>query len=256
MKFKTQETRIALPKAKAEARERTAILWIFAGAFLLVLTALVFFAAWSRIRRRQLEQRHEMERTGRYLEGLEEERTRLACELHDGACNDLLGIGLSLNSSDFDRADVGARIARLRDSLRRMSHEQMPPEFRYADIDEILRDYISHVPLPQGLRIDYSSEGSDWQSVPHAVAYQYYRIVQEAIGNIIRHSGATQTSVGLIYDSRVLRLRVSDNGRGLGPDASEGALKSIRERAAGIGADFSKTDPGKGFCIEISYGKP
>ena len=96
MKFKTQETRIALPKA--EARERTAILWIFAGAFLLVLTALVFFAAWSRIRRRQLEQRHEMERTGRYLEGLEEERTRLACELHDGACNDLLGIGLSLEN--------------------------------------------------------------------------------------------------------------------------------------------------------------
>ena len=92
--------------------------------------------------------------------------------------------------------------------------------------------------------------------MPHAVAYQYYRIVQEAIGNIIRHSGATQASVGLIYDSRVLRLRVSDNGRGLGPDASEGALKSIRERAAGIGADFLKTDPGKGFCIKISYGKP
>ena len=86
-----------------------------------------------------------------------------------------------------------------------------------------------------------SIENARWEDIADSAALEIYRIVQEAVGNAVKHSGATEIKVDLSCNSSEIRLSVTDNGtfristkRGLG-------LDSIRKRAAAIGGKVSIT---------------
>jgi len=95
-----------------------------------------------------------------------------------------------------------------------------------------------------------------------------FRITQEALSNIWRHSGATRASIELLYLREQLRLTIHDNGRGIMPDDSIDAayahysqgglgLPGMRERAALIGATLKITSsPGNGCYVELSLPTP
>lgn len=85
----------------------------------------------------------------------------------------------------------------------------------YATIDKILTDYITHLPLPEGMKIEYTqTEEKDWGSIPKETTFEVYRIVQEAISNSIRHSHATKIVVSLTCKGNLLGISVEDNGTG------------------------------------------
>lgn len=244
IKYETQETRLAL--AESEASRASTLIWLFAATGLLLLAVVIFVIYATRQKRRRLQREMEFanlradigrQLTRQYVEGLENERERMARELHDGVCNDLLAIRMNINSGK-PIENTAALIDNCREAVRRISHELMPPEFAYATLDEVVRFYIAKQAEANEGKIafvyDSSAEGTPWDAVPDAVCLEVYRIIQEAVGNAVKHSGATDISVALHLTAQSLDAVISDNGTYKSAGKKGLGLESIRRRANSI----------------------
>lgn len=249
VKYESKEKELAL--AQSQSQLSRTIMWFFAAVSLLLVIVIVFIIYIGRQRRlRQLRDiafarlRADTERqlTRQYVEGLENERERMSRELHDGVCNDLQAISMQLQGGDAPH-DVSGWIDRCREEVRRISHELMPPEFTYATLDEVLRFLVYKYAEAhrESVSITYTSTagGGTWTDIPDDVALVTYRIVQEALGNAVRHAAADNIRVKLTFDGSQLQANVSDDGtyrrsgrRGIG-------LDSMRRRAATVGGSVS-----------------
>lgn len=207
-----------------------------------------------------LQKETEQRLTQKYIEGLESERGRMAVELHDDVCNSLLAITMNLGSAlgkDKNPQMVQQLhlLEQTRERLRGMSHDLMPPAVNYATLDEMLYDYISHLQLPTGTRINYrSTDDVDWKSVPKDIVLPFYRIVQETLSNALKYAGASLIQVELSWLDDVLAIKVQDNGSGF--DITKRwkgiGLRTVKQRAESIGASaVLRTEPGKGTDINI-----
>ena len=126
----------------------------------------------------------------------------------------------------------------------------MPPQFNLSDIEEVMEMYTERFrsQTSAGIEFNASLEGSrTWQQVPERIAYEVYRIFQEQMGNIIRHSGATRIEAALKLSDTVLSLIISNDGRAFDPAPSrEGiGLTVMSERAKAIGAVISGSASGE-----------
>ena len=103
----------------------------------------------------ELQKETEQRLTRKYIDGLESERERMATELHDDVCNNLLALEMNIRTiSTEEGADLDKQLDLLnntRERLRKLSHELMPPVFQYATLDELLADYVLHLSLPEGI---------------------------------------------------------------------------------------------------------
>lgn len=252
IKYEAKETQLAL--AQSEAKRANILMWLFAVLAVLLIGVVVFVVYATRQKRRRLQREMEFAKiradigrqlTQQYIEGLESERQRMARELHDGVCNDLLAIRMNINA-DKPADSTASMIDACRESVRRISHELMPPEFSYASLDEVVRFFISkQADANKGKIIfdyDSSADDTDWSEVPDATALEIYRIIQEGVGNAVKHSGATNINVSLYLTKEKLEASIIDNGtyqqkisggkKGIGVD-------SIRRRANAIGGNIT-----------------
>lgn len=207
----------------------------------------------------------------------EEERRRLARELHDDTAQALIALALGLDGLGraIGKLDLTQRDKEWLASLQNLA------EHTLEGVRRACRDLRPSVLDDLGLRaaLEWLSDSSSARGVPcqfncRGVAQPttaeneiaIFRITQEALSNIWRHSGATQASIELAYLPEQLRLSIHDNGRGMIPgdngeathDSQGGlGLPGMRERAALIGAALKITSsPGKGFRIELSLPLP
>ena len=183
--------------------------------------------------------------TQQYIEGLENERQRMARELHDGVCNDLLAIQMNIKAEKPSQS-TASMIDSCRESVRRISHELMPPEFTYASLDEVVRFFISKQADVNKEKITFlygsSAIDSDWGEVADASALEIYRIIQEAVGNAVKHSGADKINVKLSLTKEKLEAIIIDNGsyqQKVSTGKNGIGLDSIRRRANVIGGTIS-----------------
>lgn len=237
MRFKTQEKEMEAARLKQEKAQLRANMII--ALLLLVVVCAVFttVAILARYRRRVEEKEHEAAISRRYIAGMEEERSRLARELHDGTCNDLLGLSMLMNR---EGSSCLAAVRGIRDNVRRISHDLMPPSFSQLTIDSILDNYLNHYPL-DGCQVGFSAESSaDWHAVSNDVAYQVYRVVQETVGNIVKHSRATFIDVALTLSQQTLQLVISNDGaEGDAPTNSSGIGSStLADRLTAVGGQY------------------
>lgn len=205
-----------------------------------------------------LQKETELRLTRKYIDGLETERERLAKELHDGVCSNLLALEMNLKSLPDAADNLKAPLSLLtetRMNVRSVSHELMPPAFQYATIDEMLSDYISHIDLPGYITLRYtSSEETDWNLVSRQIGYEIYRIVQEALNNSIRHSSASLIEVSLLYKVNFVQITVKDNGKGfdLARKYKGIGLRTIAERAKSIHGDLTIESGREGTKISVT----
>lgn len=254
VKYDSKEKELAL--TRSEARRAQTLMWLFAAIGLLLICAVVFIVYASRQKRRRMQQ---------YIEGLENERRRMSTELHDGVCNDLLTIQMQMSRGES--ADAAAMIDTCRQTVRRISHELMPPEFAYADLSEVVGSYVAKQREAHTGRIDleYASEsaGASFRDVPEATALEVYRIIQEAVGNSVKHSGASRILVSLTLADNELTATVTDNGSYKFTDKKGLGEKSMRRRAAAVGGTIEMKTVGNGGTevklsvrIPKNYGNP
>ena len=246
-KYGAAEKELEISRLEQESlRNRAALqLWIIIAVVLIaVLAGVVLTVVFRRRHQKKVE---ELRLAQKYIDGLEKERARVARDLHDGVCNDLLGIGMQLSAMGPDspeREEVLSMLEGLRSEVRTISHDMMPPQFNLSDIEEVMEMYTERFrsQTSAGIEFNASLEGSrTWQQVPERIAYEVYRIFQEQMGNIIRHSGATRIEAALKLSDTVLSLTISNDGRAFDPAPSrEGiGLTVMSERAKAIGAVIS-----------------
>ena len=252
-KYGAAEKELEISRLSEEAMRNKAELrgWIIIALVLAVALAGGIVAVI--LRRRHLRKEEELRLARTYIEGLEKERARVARDLHDGVCNDLLGIGMLVsamgNSTSAPKNEILSMLESLRSEVRTISHDMMPPSFNLSDIEEVMEMYVRRFRSQTAAEIDFRAilKGSaQWQQVPERIAYEVYRIFQEQMANIIKHSGAGRIEAGLELSDNSLSLTVRHDGKAFSGNRRESGdgigLSVMSERAKAIGAAISDTE--------------
>lgn len=216
---------------------------------------------------RQLEQEKQLSAAEGILRGQEEERSRLARDLHDGLGGMLSGIKSSLTAMNGNQLipeasaqAFGRVIDNLETSiqeLRRVARNMMPEALVRFGLNDALQDYVDHLNQLGGQTIDYQAYGLS-ERLPQATEIIIFRLVQELLSNVQKHAGASRALVQLIRDENRFHLTVEDNGKGFDTrqlDQQQGiGWLNIRSRVDYLnGTIHVDSAPSKGTAIQIEF---
>jgi two-component system NarL family sensor kinase len=216
---------------------------------------------------RELEKDRQLVAVDSMLKGQEEERSRLAKDLHDGLGGLLSGVKFSLsNMKDNliitpDNMAVFERSLDMIDTsikeLRRVAHNMMPEMLTKFGLDEALKEYCNTINTTKLLTVKYQSLGMDGR-VDKSTEIIVYRIIQELLNNIMKHAGATEAFVQLIRENSRLNIVVEDNGKGFDTtllEQNKGAgWVNIRSRVDYLKGQLDvHSEPGKGTLVNIEF---
>jgi signal transduction histidine kinase len=207
----------------------------------------------------------------RMLKVQEYERRRLARKLHDDTIQSLLVIAnraRALETGDYGRLTPKARkqadeildmLLHAIDDVRRLSRDLRPSILDNVGLLPALRWLAESLTVDSGIKIDLQVNGRE-HSLPSEFEIIVFRIAQDALNNVVRHSGATAATITLDFVTGNFKLTVADNGRGFSPPerqadyAAKGKLGLQRmEQQAGLldGTFKVSSHPGKGTVITI-----
>lgn len=185
----------------------------------------------------------------------EDERRRIAQDLHDDVGNSLAAIR-NMVIQKREATDVEKEINGLVKTVRTISHDLMPIDFNQFQLPEIVAHLVNKFKDHPNVGIDFDSSGESIK-LKTTTELVIYRIINEVISNIFNHSKATKALIQLMYQKNSLVVTAEDNGVGMKADgATEGiGLRSIRLRAAYISAtiNFESDEKGTLIILEIPY---
>ena len=252
VRYNTQQKELQIVKLNQEkATERARLMTV---VLVLAVTSmlLAFGIVLILYKRRIANQRYELNLRRKYIEGLESERARLARELHDGVCNDLLGLQILMTTSDKEQT-----IPILKDimiGVRQISHDLMPPRFAHADIAKVAADYVTHYPLAN-CKINFQATDTDrWQHIDQAKAFEIYRIVQELMGNIAKHANAHIINVYMTYEKwgQIVLEVENDGAQPQLKDSTNGiGLYTTTDRVLGMNGEIKRSETNGMYKVEI-----
>ena len=204
------------------------------------------------------------ESTGRVLRAQEAERLRIAQELHDQVGQELTAVLLGL-SRVASRApscleeDVLAIQDAVRDGLedvRRIAIQLRPEALDDLGLTSALAVLADRFSEQLGLEVSEHIP-ADLPPLPPEVELVVYRVAQEALTNVARHSASSRADLMLSCDADRLRLTVRDHGLGLPPESLPGTgMRGMRERATLIGASLAIGSPTPGRGCEVRLEVP
>jgi signal transduction histidine kinase len=205
----------------------------------------------------------------RLLRSREEERARLARDLHDGPLQVLIGLNLQLGLLSPQMGDPGAlgemraEVRGLLDELRGVCSELRPPMLDTLGLAAALRSLADEWSAQNGVtaHLDLPPTAA-LPSLPGDTAVNLYRVAQEALANIAKHAQAGRVEIHLAGEGDGLRMTIQDNGRGfalpgdIGELAAQGhfGLVGLRERVNLIGGTLSlQSVPSRGTRIRVEW---
>jgi signal transduction histidine kinase len=272
-KYETAKKDAQIQLQQASIKQKNTLNYIFVGsAVTLLVISLLSFRNYKQKQKFQQQRINELETekqlaaTEAVLKGEEQERTRLAKDLHDGLGGMLSGIKYSLNTMKGnlimtpDNAQAFERSMDMLDSsikeMRRVAHNMMPEALVKFGLDTALKDFCNDINQSGALKVNYQSIGLSDNVIDQTTAITVYRIVQELLNNTMKHAAARNAIVQVSKSNGLLAVEVEDDGKGF--DA--GILKKVK----GIGWDniqhrveFLKgkvdvnSQPGKGTSVHF-----
>jgi PAS domain S-box-containing protein len=200
----------------------------------------------------------------RLITAQEEERTRIACELHDDLSQQIAGLGIVLSNikrlvpADQRKAREQAeraydKLLTIGEGIRHLSHELHPAIIEHSGLVSALASYCTEFESLTKVSATVQAEGR-FDDLPANAQLGIYRIAQEALHNIWKHAGVREAGMCLARAGERVQLQISDRGVGFDPaqltkEAGLGLI-SMRERARLLGGSFSvESSPGKGTTI-------
>jgi len=278
MKYQTEKkdkllAQKELQLAQERGRIREKNIWIggLGGGGLLL--ALIVAGLYTRkLQKEKLHRAHivNMEKDAEILalrskmDGEEEERSRLARDLHDGVVVKFSAIKMNLSvlpeqhhtlegASDFKR--IISRLDEATTELRATAHNLLPDTLLEEGLSEAVYYFCKDIQQSSGLDMDL--QYADIPRFQPAFELSVYRIVQELVQNVLKHAAATQALVQMIYNDRLLNITIEDNGRGFDPLVAgrEGiGLRNLRSRVAALNGYLDlRSTPGKGTSIYMEF---
>jgi signal transduction histidine kinase len=216
-----------------------------------------------------ITKRKKLEKSSRKIEKEEillNERNYIARELHDTVTQTLFSANLIAEVlPKLWKKDPGSVLKRLDEirtlnnvaltEMRSLLFDLRPSSFKNEDLGQHLRELVKSIGIKS--KIPVSVEIVKKYEYPHKIEISFYRIAQEALNNIAKHSGATKAELVLKCLTSKITMVINDNGSGF--DERENSTENLgliimQERASMIGADFTLvSNPGKGTKISVIY---
>ncbi len=232
----------SLAATRAEVQARTQQTYLYIAAITLAALLLVFASGLVlNIRERRLADAKLKELTQRVFDAQEEERGRVARELHDGISQMLVGIRFALASARGQITSGNPRALEMLDKgmnalgdsiseVRRISRDLRPGALDDLGLGPALKALTDDFSERTGIAVEFQSEVFRNRLDPEA-KIALYRIAQEALTNIERHAKASQVSLSLLGHPNGATLRITDNGIGLRAVGGTGlGLRNMQER--------------------------
>lgn len=229
-KYETQKKETEIIKLKATNEKKSNLNKILIGSSIGLL--LVGFLGYRNFRNKrklqnlkisELEKDKQLLAIDAMLKGQEEERSRIAKDLHDGLGGLLSGAKLSFtnmkenllltpeNAIQFEKslAMLDTTIA----DLRKVAHNLMSEALVKFGLTDALKDFCSSIQLASSITVDYQKIGLD-RKIGNTAETFIYRIIQELVNNAVKHAQATEILVQIAYNKDKISITVEDNGKG------------------------------------------
>ena len=281
-RFETTKKNLVIEKLEND--KKIGALWnyiLLGSALSILLIALLSYRNYRHKQQLQQQRITELEKekqllaTEAVLKGQEEERSRLAKDLHDGLGGMLSGIKYSFSNMKEtlimtpDNMLGFQRGLDMLDSsiseLRRVAHSMMPEALMKFGLNAALKDFCTSINNSGVLKVIYQSHDADNLDISQTASVTIYRIVQELLNNSIKHAAATQVLVQLNKEDNKLLLTVEDDGKGFDiASLQEAKVRTDGPVGRGIGwtniksrLDYLKgkldvqSEPGKGTSVNI-----
>ena len=168
------------------------------------------------------------------IELQEQEQKRIAEDLHDELGGNLAAIKMNLQSLQLPDEGLSINIIKLidnaSDNARHIAHNLMPPEFAKTKLCDLLQAFFNYLRNENAIHFHFHSSGEN-NHFNKGDDLMIYRIIMELTNNILKHSGATDATVQLIYYDTYLEIMAEDNGKGFSNDLSTGmGITNIESR--------------------------
>ncbi|GHC98814.1 histidine kinase [Streptomyces finlayi] len=249
----------ALPGVLFEATDAETWPWTVFGAFVLLASPYTV-TSWAGARAamtrtflapRDLELQEELREVrasqARFLDSFDAERTRIERDLHDGAQQHLVSLGMTLGMLRLDTPDGSPQAELLTQAETQLStaHQELrslirglnPPVLADHGLVAAVEDYAGRFPIP--VTVDLSLPGR----LPRKLESTLYYLINEAMTNIAKHSGATSARVQGRYHADVLILDITDDGHGgVDPDAGTG-ITGLADRVSALQGRMRVSSP-------------
>lgn len=214
----------------------------------------------------ELEKEKQLVAVKNLLQGQEQERERLARDLHDGLGSILSGVKYSLSKlkeEEFYIKPAGALLDKSLATLdlsivelRRIAHNLMPESIMKLGLVDALTDFCELLNLNSGPEIKLQTYHVKSDQIPLETSSVIFRMIQELVQNTIRHANAKNLLVQLICKDHSLSITVEDDGAGFikdGPGITNGiGFLNIRNRVISLNGNMEiDTGPGKGTSVHI-----
>ncbi len=247
-------------------------MYLIASFFLILFSSGIwqFFRQRQKIKNKEiiaLQQQQEIAKLEALIDGEENERRRIAQELHDGLNGDLSAIKYRLSTleesglSAIDTENLSKVINMIDEScaqVRSISHNLMPSSILEYGLIETIREYCIKINTSDTFKIDFQFFGN-YIALSKKTETVIYRIIQELVTNILKHSKATKALIQFNYREDELFITVEDNGIGFDKKAISPGIghKNIKTRIGFLNAqlDVDSSSAGTSYTISIDLNK-
>jgi signal transduction histidine kinase len=221
------------------AKKNRIIVWVIVGVALLIFTGIFILIKYQREKNRDMKiiadqqaelalkqhkeelNKAEVKAALAQLQGQELERERLSKELHDGVAGSIAGLKMEIESISGKSVKTVKHdylvnsLQRIYQEVRDISRNLSLPNFEHDKLRNNILNMINNFPGKSNLSLSFSGYPiENWDDIDIKIQKELYRIIQEAITNVIKHSQATELDIQFVNDGQTLTLTIEDDGIG------------------------------------------
>jgi signal transduction histidine kinase len=275
IRYETEKKDTQILLQRTELQRKTVFNYLLiGGAAALLLISLLSYRTYrqkqklQQLRIDELETQQQLLAAEAVMKGEEQERTRLAKDLHDGLGGMLSGIKYSFqtmkgnlimtpeNQQAFERS-MDMLDSSIKE-MRRVAHNMMPEALVKFGLDTAMKDFCDDINRSGALRVVYQSLGMDLIQVEQTTAIAVYRIVQELLNNTMKHAAAKTAIVQLSRTDTGINITVEDDGKGFDPvilsQVKGIGWSNIQSRVEYLKGKMDvRSTPGNGTSVNIEF---
>ncbi len=265
-KYEVQKKENTIIQQKYDLTKKNYFIYGIAGILAAtLLLGYVFFRNRKKtqlLKLQQIEAEQKQKTTQAVMQAEEEERKRIAGDLHDSVAQKMVvakmnleSLGNTIKEMTGPEQKIYQNIASLLEEstteVRNLSHSMMPQAFAHSGLTDAVKDFLDKI-SNSNLIIHFSAEG-EFKTIPENKALMIYRIIQETVQNVLKHAKATTLDVAMIAENNEVDITIEDNGVGF--DLNEVAensmgMKNILSRISYLGGKLDiNSRPGSGTVM-------
>jgi signal transduction histidine kinase len=231
-KYETEKKDEEIKHQNTVIKNERTIKYIMVGLIILLLVSVVLFYIWYRAKQQQKLQAALLKEKELGLEAIinaqEEERQRIAKDLHDGIIQQLTSLKFGLKNifekqPSKESEKLFSQLEESTTELRTISHQMMPKALSELGVVSAMEDMLHKSLQPIDITFSFDTFGIT-ERLKENLEITLYRVTQELINNIIKHSGASQVSVQLFKSGKNVVLIVEDNGKGFDTNSKKDGI--------------------------------